>query len=78
MEDMVVWRWSSTRFSGAVSCRGWCSVTLMWYGFSWMSLPSQVGSIFPWTHSHIPGFTALSKACASLAVRFFCTVTEPV
>ena len=43
-----------------------------------MSLPSQVGSIFPWTASHMPGFTALSRAWASLAMRFFWTLTEPV
>ena len=43
-----------------------------------MSLPSQVGSIFPWTVSHMPGFTAPSRAWASLAARFFWTVTVPV
>ncbi len=43
-----------------------------------MSFPSQVGSIFPWTTSHMPGFTAPSRAWASLAPRFFWTVTEPV
>ena len=75
---IFVCRWSSTRFTGAVSCRSWWSIALMFWGSSWMSLPSQVGSIFPWTTSHMPGFTALSRAWASRAARFFWTVTEPV
>ena len=73
---ILVWRCSSTRFSGAVSCRwGWAAV-MMFMGIIWMSLPSQVGSIRPCTVRYIPGWILLPTLWASLVVRFFCTRTE--
>ena len=76
---VLIWvcRCSSTRFSGAVSCRPLCWMRMMLTGCSCRSLPSKVSVSLASTRSHMPSLTVPPSTLASFSSMYFRTDTEP-